>query len=184
VKRICAISAAGVALAYAAGAGAVEREHHLGVDAGYAMLVVADKSTPDVGAGVGVHWTYGLSDAFNVIAEGGWSLLAIGEKAQGPSTPRTRPASITSAEVGVAYVFDVLQWVPWIGLLAGGYAFTGGTINGARILPGAAVGLGLDYRLSRSWAVGVSAHQHAFTDASTYPSFTQFFARFEYTWGW
>jgi hypothetical protein len=172
------------ALACSPSAAAVEREHHVGIDAGYAMLVIGDKSTPDVGAGVGLHWTYGLSDAFNLMVEGSWSLLAIGEKAQDASTPRTRPASITNADVGIAYVFDVLQWVPWVAVLGGGYAFTGGTIDGAKILPGAAVGLGLDYRLSRSWVVGGSARQHFFLQASRYPSFTQVFAQFEYTWGW
>jgi outer membrane protein W len=53
-----------------------------------------------------------------------------------------------------------------------------------KLLPGAAIALGLDYRISRDWAVGVSARQHAFLDLSTYPSYTQAFARVQYTWGW
>jgi hypothetical protein len=81
-------------------------------------------------------------------------------------------------------VFDVLRWVPWASLEVGGYALTGGTISGVKLLPGAALGLGLDYRLTRSWAVGASVRQHAFLPLSTYPSYTQTFARFEYTWGW
>jgi hypothetical protein len=185
MRRPVAVLAGIAALACAPGAGAVEREHHVGVDAGYSMLVIGDKSTPDVGAGVGVHWTYGLSDAFNLIADASWSLVAIGEKAVDQNTPRTRPASVTTANAGVAYVLDVLQWVPWVGVLAGGYAFTGGTIHGTTVLPGGAIALGLDYRLSRSWVVGASGRQHAFPfDSSKYPSFTQVFARVEYTWGW
>ncbi len=122
---------------------------------------------------------------FNLIAQTSWSLVALGEKAQSPTTPDTRPSHVTNADVGLAYVFDVLQWVPWVGALAGGYVFAGGTVPGAKVYPGAALGLGLDYRLSRSWVVGASAYQHMFPfQTSRYPSFTQLFARFEYTWGW
>jgi hypothetical protein len=32
--------------------------------------------------------------------------------------------------------------------------------------------------------VGVAVHQHFLLDMSTYPSFTQALARFEYVWGW
>jgi hypothetical protein len=181
----CVCAGAGVGLfAYAPSAGAVEREHHVGVDTGGAMLLIADKSTPSVGAGVGAHWTYGLSDAFNLIVDGSWSLVAIGEKRLDANTPATRPATVTSLDAGIAYVLDVLRWVPWGGLMAGGYALGGGTISGTKFLPGIALALGLDYRISRSWAVGLSIRQHVLSNASTYPSFTQTFARIEYTWGW
>jgi hypothetical protein len=103
---------------------------------------------------------------------------------QGASTPRTRPAGLADATVGVGYVLDVLRWVPYAGVLVGGYALTGGTIAGTKVLPGAGFALGLDYRLGRSWAVGFAFRQHFVTEPSTYPSFTQLFARFEYTWGW
>src|SRR5271163_3792674 len=85
---------------------AVEREHHLGVDLGGSMLVIGDKSSPDVGPAVGAHWAYGLGDAFNVMAEGAWSLVSTGE-AVGPKTPATRPSAVTNVDVGIGYVFDV-----------------------------------------------------------------------------
>ncbi|MDP9150309.1 MAG: outer membrane beta-barrel protein [Myxococcota bacterium] len=184
MRPLAAISAGTLAAACAADAGAVEREHHLGADVGAAVLVVHDKSTADAGGGAGAHWTYGLSDAFNLMAEGTWSLVALHETAQSRSTPKTRPASVTNLDLGVGYVFDVLRWVPYAGLLLGSYVFSGGTIQSARILPGAALALGLDYRVDRSWTAGVALRQHVFTDASTYPSYTQVLARFEYTWGW
>jgi hypothetical protein len=162
----------------------VEREHHLGVDLGGSMLVVSDKSSPDVGPAIGAHYTYGLNDAFNLMVEGSWSLLALNEDVDSKSTPRTRPVWGANADVGIAYVFDVLQWVPYAGLLAGGYTFGGGTIPGTKVLAGAAFALGLDYRFSRSLCAGVSARQHMVTDPNTYPSFTQLFAQVEYTWGW
>jgi hypothetical protein len=186
VRRAAVAVAVTCVLACVAGASraeAVEREHHVGVDAGGAILAMSDKT--DVGVGVGAHWTYGLSDAFNLMVEGSWSLLAPGEKVESATTPRTRPASAANADVGVGYVLDVLRWVPYGGVLVGGYALMGGTLDGTRVLPGAALALGLDYRFDRSFAGGVAFRQHLLvTDASTYPSFTQVFVRAEYTWGW
>jgi hypothetical protein len=165
-------------------ASAVEREHAIGVDVGGSILDVADKSSPDVGGSIGLHYTYGLSDAFNLVADAGWSLVALNETAT-DATPHTRPTNVTNANAGVAYVLDVLQWVPWGALEAGGYALQGGSIGGVKILPGAAIAIGLDYRLNRSWSIGVSAREHLlFTEMSTYPSFMQALVRLEYVWGW
>jgi hypothetical protein len=163
---------------------AVEREHHLGADVGGAVLLVGDKSTPDIGGAVGAHWAYGLSDAFNLMVEGTWSLVSLGQSS-GKGIPSTRPSWVGSAGVGVGYVFDVLSWVPYAGVLVGGYALSGGSIGGVDVLPGVAIALGLDYRFTRRLAGGVALRQHVLvTDTSTYPSFTQAFARVEYTWGW
>ena len=185
MRRGVALALAVALLACPAAAGAVEREHTLGVETGGAMFVVHDKGSPDVGGTVGLHYTYGLSDAFNLVADANWSLVALNETLPDPSTPHTRPTNVTNVNAGVAYVLDVLQWVPWGALEIGGYALDGGTIDGVKVLPGFALAVGLDYRLSRTWSVGVYARQHMlFTDASDYPSFTQLFARFEYVWGW
>jgi hypothetical protein len=155
----------------------------VGADLGGTMLMVNNKSSPDVGGGVGAHWTYGLSDAFNLMVEATWSLVAI-ETLDSKSTPRNRPTWVGNADVGVAYVFDVLTWVPYAGLLVGGYALDGGTIRGTVFLGGLSIAAGLDYRLSRSFAIGVALRQHMVTDPNTYPSLSQAFARAEYTWGW
>jgi|SRR5580658_163016 hypothetical protein len=162
---------------------AVEREQQLGADLGGSMLIVSGKGAPDVGGTVGVHWTYGLSDALNLMAEAEWSLVALAET-QGGSGPGTHPSWAANADVGVGYVFDVLRWVPYAGVLVGGYDLSGGTIPGSRILLGAAIAVGCDYRFDRTLAVGIALRQHMLTDPSTYPSFTQAFARLEYTWGW
>jgi hypothetical protein len=177
--RLVPAAAGALVAALSFPAGAVEREHHLGVGAGASMLVMSDKT--HVGAVAGAHWAYGLTDAFNLMAEGAWSLATPGERLQVKGAPR----GVTNVDVGLGYVFDVLRWVPYAGALVGGYALTGGTVDGAKILPAIAIALGLDYRLGRSWAVGVAFRQHLlFTDMSDYPSFTHLFARFEYTWGW
>jgi hypothetical protein len=192
MKRGAALAVAVAVVALEAPAGAVERENAIGVDLGGAMFVVADKSNPDIGGSVGLHYTYGLSDAFNLVADAGWSLVALNETLTDPTTPHTRPTNVTNVNAGVAYVLDVLQWVPWGALELGGYALQGGTIGGVQVLPGAALAVGLDYRLNRSWAIGVELREHIlFTEQlgisvgnSTYPSFTQALLRGEYVWGW
>jgi hypothetical protein len=162
---------------------AIEHEHQVGADLGASMLAISGKSAPDLGPAAGLHYTYGLTDAFNLVVEGDWSLLALGS--QGDSkTPHTRPTWGADADVGVAYVFDVVRWVPYAGLLVGGYVLSGGNIDGAHILPGAALVLGFDYRFNRAWSAGVAVRQHMLTDMGTYPSLTQAFARLEVTWGW
>jgi hypothetical protein len=180
--RLVAAAVALAGVAFAAPASAVEHELSAGPDLGGAMLVQSGKSTPDIGPAAGLHATYGLSDAFNLLVEGGWSLLSPSTP-QGASVPRTLPAWAANADVGVAYVLDVFQWVPYAGLLVGGYDFAGGTIGGSKLYLGAALALGLDYRVRPHWTVGVAVRQHMVTDTTAYPSFTQAFARFEYVWG-
>jgi opacity protein-like surface antigen len=186
VRRALALAAAATLGLAATPARAVEREHAVGVDVGASMLVVHDKASPDVGGGGGLHYSYGLSDAFNIVANAGWALVALNEKLWDPATtPHTRPTNFTNVDAGVAYVLDVLRWVPWGAAEIGGYALQGGTIDGLKILPGFAFAVGLDYRINRSWSVGAELRQHMlFTEMSTYPSLTQAFGRFEYVWGW
>jgi hypothetical protein len=184
-RCLAALGLAAAVAAWAGGAGAVEREHSLGLDLGPAVLVVADKGSPDVGGTVGLHYTYGLTDAFNLVADAGASLVALNENVVDGSTPRTRPTMFFDANAGLAYVLDVLRWVPYGAVEFGGYAMRGGTIDAVHWLPGVVLAVGLDYRINRSWAVGVNARQTMFvTEMSTYPSLTQVLGRFEYVWGW
>jgi hypothetical protein len=162
---------------------AVEREHHVGVDVGASLLSVNDKGSVDLGPMVGAHWTYGLSDAFNLMLEGSWSLVSTNEP-RGKNIPHTRPTWETHGSAGVAYVFDVLTWVPYVGLLVGGYVLGGGTLDSTKYLVGFSVAAGVDYRFSRSFSLGISARQHMMNEASNYPEFTQLFAQAAYTWGW
>lgn len=162
MKRAAAVAVVVSCVAASSRAGAVEREHHVGIDAGAAILVASDKSGG--GAAAGAHWTYGLSDAWNLMLEGAFS---------------TTSPTVGNVGAGVAYVLDVLRWVPYAGLLAEGYA-----VGGDKWLGGAAIALGLDYRFSRTVAAGFAIREHTTTLPRTYPSFTQALARLEYTWGW
>ena len=79
----------------------------------------------------------------------------------------------------------MLRWVPYFGALTGGYRLSGGTLDSDRYIYGVALQLGLDYQLSRHWAIGAAGQQHfLLTDISTYPSYSTFMLRFEYMWGY
>jgi hypothetical protein len=133
-------------------------------------------STVLTGTSFGLHYSYGLNDAFNLLADGGTSLLFTGGQSL---------ATVSNANVGLGYVLDVLSWVPWAGLELGGYAMTADPSGSTQVFPGASLALGVDYRFDRSWAAGIVLRQHLlFTRESTLPSFSQGFARIEYTWGW
>jgi hypothetical protein len=170
--------------AWAPTARAVEHEHALGLDLGGALVIVHDKPAADIGPAFGAHWTYGLSDAFNLMVEGAWSLASPSDK-PGPKTPATLPGWVGNADVGAAYVFDVIQWVPYAGLLAGATVLSGGSLEHPKVAPDLSLALGMDYRLQRQLTIGVGLRQHMLLlDTSAYPSFTQAFARVEYVWGW
>jgi hypothetical protein len=181
------LSSLAIALAICAApraAHAIERQHHFGLDPSLSILKIDDKSTASVGAGLGLHYTYGLNDQFNFMAEGNVSIVARDQEQDTEGTPRTRPAEVAHVTAGVGYVIDVLRLVPYIGLLAGGYRLSGGTLGDALVLPGLELAAGLDYQLSRHWAVGLAGRQHMMvTKLGTYPSYTTVMLRFEYMWG-
>jgi hypothetical protein len=181
--RFIAPLAAVLALAFTREAGAVEQEHHLGVDLGLSILTINDQSAPDVGPAFGLHYTYGITDQVNLIAGAQYSLVALNANATTPPT-YTHPTNLFNADVGVAYVLDVLRWVPYFGGLAGAYVLDGGTIQGNLFLPGAQVVVGLDYLLTPVWSVGIEGSEHfLFTDMSLYTSFTNVVARVQFIWG-
>ena len=178
--RAACLSAGAVVLG-APAARAVEREHHAGVDVGG---MVESNESPDVGASLGGHYAYGLTDQFNLMGEAGWTFVAQGTTAPGV-TPPHRPSGIWNADVGVSYVLDVLQWVPYAGVMVGADGLSGGSVPHETLLPDAVIALGIDYRFSRTLALGVAAREHMFLTAlQSYPSFTQVLIRAEYTWGW
>lgn len=174
----------GALCAPAGEAHAVERQHHLGLDPSLSILKVDDKSTVSVGAGLGAHYTYGITDQFNFMVEVNASRVAANQEQDHPDSPRTRPANVAHGLAGVGYVLDVLRWVPYFGVLVGGYHLSGGTLDSSLLAFGAAVQVGLDYQLSRHWAVGAAGQQHfLLTRMSEYPSYTTVMLRLEYMWG-
>jgi hypothetical protein len=158
---------------------AYERQWHLGADLGYALE--GDSAGLANGFGGGVHAAYGLSDAFNAMVDLDATYHPGGKTLVG------------SATAGVGYVFDVLRWVPYAGLMVGLYdvfdVAGGCNESGApRCVVtrfGAAVPVGLDYQLSRSFAVGGQVKYNLiFLGAEVPVHYLSVFARAEYIWGY
>jgi opacity protein-like surface antigen len=182
-KATFAVTMASMLLA-ASTSTARENEHHIGVDVGGSLLDIADKSSASLGAGLGAHYVYGLTDQFNLLGEGSASFVSLKEDAD-DKTPHTRPTTVSHVAVGIAYTLDVMTLVPYFGILGGGFVMGGGTLDHTMILPGGQLALGADYKLSRHWSVGLAFRQTMFlTKTSTYPSYSNLFARVEYVWGW
>ncbi len=164
-------------------ASAFERQHHFGLDGGLGMLKVGGKDSLSVGGGGGLHYSYGLTDAFNLMIEGAFMPVAL-EELPGKGVAANRPTSVANVGAGVSYVLDVVRWVPYFGLLAEGYSFNGGTVRGTSLGAGVALALGLDYAFNRRFAAGFAFRQHfAFSAITDYPSYSQFLLRVEITWG-
>jgi len=164
---------------------AFERQHHVGIGPELGLLKIDDKSTLSVGGGLRAHYTYGLTDSFNLLVEGAGNIVALDQGVDSPTTPHTRPSSLYNGAVGVAYVLDVLQFVPYGGVLAEGTLLTGGTLDKAHLIGGVSAVLGLDWQLHRNFAVGIAGRQHfLLTDFSRYPSFTTVGIQAEYVFGW
>jgi hypothetical protein len=179
VRLAAAVFAIAVALV-ASPATAREKEHRLGLDAGLTVLTVG--GTPYVCCGLGAHYTYGLTDAFNFMAEGSASVVSF----KGPSdTTAGRPTMASHVTTGIGYTLDIATFVPYGGLLAGGYLLNGGALGSPLALVGGEAVIGLDWRLSHTWTVGFAIRQHELlTKLSTYASYTDAFFSFDYAWGW
>jgi hypothetical protein len=178
--RLAAVAVATVVAFAAAPALAREKEHRLGLDAGLTMLTVG--GTPYICCGLGGHYVYGLTDAFNFMAEGSASVVSF--RGADPSSP-SRPTMASHLTTGLAYTLDVATFVPYGGVLVGGYLLNGGGLSSPLPLFGAELAIGLDWRLSHTWTVGFAIRQHELlTKLNTYASYTDAFFTFDYAWGW
>lgn len=148
-------------------------------------MSIDDKSTSSTGFGAALHYAYGLSDQWNLTVGGSWVLVAADQKQDQPTSPHTRPASVYQAGVGVSYVIDILRWVPWIGVEGGACVLTGGTLDRALVVPDLSAGLGVDYQLTRTIAIGVTGREHLMiSKLDTYPTYLTAVLRLEVMWGY
>jgi hypothetical protein len=165
------------ALPFPREAGAVERQQHLGVSAGGTEM-----SLSGAGPNLGLHYTYGLWDAVNLVVEADASAFVLG------NAPKVRPPApglVATGGVGLMYVFDVLRWIPYAGGIIGAGYLGGGWLSSPLVTPDAQLAVGLDYQLSRTWTIGAAYRQHfLLTQMNTYPELTSVGLRFEYVWGW
>lgn len=184
MKRALVASITAAALLVTPATFAFERQHHFGLDGGLGMLKIGGKDSLSIGGGGGLHYAYGLNDAFNLMIEGSFMQVAL-EELPGKGVQANRPTSFSNAGVGVSYTLDVVRWIPYAGLLVEGYSANGGTVQGPSIAVGGAIALGLDYAFNRQLAAGFAFRQHfAFSKISDYPSYSQLLLRVEITWGY
>jgi hypothetical protein len=170
--------AAGAALLAPSRAEAFEREWHLGGGLG----VTAYPHHYSVGPALGLHAAYGISDVFDL------KLELLGSDHTYRDSPKSESRSVLpySAAVGLAYKLDVLQWIPYGGLLLG-YQHSVGRLP----IPApfrrddllAALVLGLDYALSRDWGLGVSLRTDFLLTSREPGGATTTLLRAEYHWG-
>lgn len=158
-------------------AAAFERQWHVGANAGYAALINPQGVTLH-GFGGGLHLTYGLSDTINI--------LALADVTVHPATTeKNKPVDgvlLGGGSVGFGYVFDILQWVPYVGATAGVYYADTPVGGGARLA--LQIPFGLDYQISRSFAVGAAGeYKLLFLDAAGVSQRITAFLRAEYIWG-
>jgi opacity protein-like surface antigen len=177
--RLAAAFAASVTafLACPETASAYERQWHAGGSLGYALIAVNEETYH--GLGGGLHLTYGLNDVFNAMLQVDFTTYPGNELVIG------------SAAVGVGYVVDILEWVPYIGLMAGGYqlSFFGDVCDApeadcSSTMFGLSVPFGIDYLFTRSFAMGVQGRYHLLLSPDGAASYLTAFARAEYIWGW
>ncbi|AUX41471.1 hypothetical protein SOCE26_028840 [Sorangium cellulosum] len=159
-------------------ADAFERQWHAGASIGYAML--ADSGTYP-GIGGSLHLSYGLTDAFNALVELNTASHPGGD------------FMFLGASAGAAYVIDILQWVPYVGLMTGAY-------DGVRLAPcgaygepdchnpqfGVSVPFGIDYAFSRDFAAGFAGKYTLLLpgEGEGPGSYLTAFVRAEFLWGY
>jgi hypothetical protein len=179
LRKVCLRAALLIACLVAVGdAHAFERQWHVGIDGGYA--VVFDEGVS--GFGGGAHAAYGLSDTFNAMLELAvtrhpGAAVTLGE---GDSAKTFSLETIGSGAAGIAYTIDIARAVPYVGVLAAGYRL--GTLS--PLSPGGQLALGLDYQLERNWAVGAQLRLHTILTADAGAiGYATTFLRLEYLWG-
>ena len=155
-------------------ASAVERQWRMGADIGWAAVASSEKVFP--GWGGGAHLAYGLTDSYDLLMSAGLTSHAISA-----STPN---GTIMDVAVGAAYTLDIVQWVPYVGLLVGGYRQSGGGLQQANYDLGLQIALGMDYRFSPSWSTGLQVKYASFSKEPLSAHYMTTFVRFEYLLGW
>lgn len=173
-RRLLAIAVVSAALTLGSTAAATEGLWRAGLDGGWGA--VSWNGATVGGYGGGAHLTYGLSDEFNAMFEASAT-------SHGVTAGRSR-LLVASSAVGAAYTLDVIDWVPYFGLLVGAYRFSGAELAKGEVKLGFQAALGLDYRMSRSWGLGAQLRYHTFSDEPFSSHYMTACARAEYIWGW
>jgi hypothetical protein len=182
MKLACVVSLAVCAFAcFARPAQAFEREWHVGGGIGVAGL----PRHYNAGPALGLHAAYGISDMFDVKLELLGSLHGLAEEV--PPGVESK-AGLYSAAAGLAYKLDIIQWVPYAGVLVGYYRVQGAVPSDV-VVPrddlGVSLALGIDYAASRNFGLGAQLRPHLyFLRNGAELQYGTFLLRAEYRWGW
>jgi hypothetical protein len=154
---------------------ATERQWHLGAGLGAAT---ATSDAVGWGPAVEVHAAYGINDLFDVRAmvSGSRHTLTYAEGVFEES------GNVLTASAGLTYKLDIIEWVPYFGVMAGYQHSDVTPLDGVvrehdLMIAGVA---GLDYAVSREFGLGVRLGAHWTTEGALW---TSGFFRAEYRWG-
>lgn len=176
----------GLVAAFSSEASAYEHQWQAGLSAGYTHFVNGGGTaiTPAAlpGFGTNLSLSYGITDAWNVIGHVDMS-----------AHPGAAPVFIGGGGVGVAYVLDVLRWVPWIGVTLGAYgvsaqepciATDSASCTTLRFGPSAT--FGLDYQVNRKFSIGAGGRYGVllFGNKNEVDQTISIFLRAQYIWGY
>jgi hypothetical protein len=156
---------------------AFEGQWHLGAGLG----VMAPTSSYELGGALALHGAYGISDVFDARLTLASSLFKPKESDDAAATRSSDTLNLSLATLGLAYKLDVIEWVPYFGVRAGGYYFGSEPLAPYSRRGGAIGGMaGFDYSFSRSFAVGTElSYDLLLPEGGVYGALV----RAEYRWG-
>lgn len=160
--------------ATAAPAASASGDRALSVAARYATVTTDDDGESGRGAAVGLDYERGVSDAVTVR---GSVQGAIYPSLDGDDTDP--PAYCGQATVGLVYALDVIKYVPFVGIAAGGAVVAGGGKD-TDVFPLVELSAGIDILHSRSLSYGVGIR---FAGFATDAQFLTVGARVTWRWG-
>lgn len=132
---------------------AIENEWHVGGGVGVAQPT----STYQLAPLLSLHAAYGLSDMFDVRLTFAGSMHQPDPDIEAQGVEKT---TLALGTLGLAYKFDVIEWVPYFGVRAGYFHFGPPPPSPDKFTysaAGGAIGVmaGVDYSFSREFALGV-----------------------------
>jgi len=179
-RRLAALGVLSAIALVAAPGQAFERQWHFGGGVGFAD---ASEGYPP-GPALGLHGAYGLSDVFDLRLEltGSRHVVDFAALSGDPSQPALG-FTFLGARAGLSYKLDVIQWIPFAGVSAGGIAilapegFTGTRASSLGLFAG------VDYAATRSLGAGLLVTADYLLTSPTL-SYAAVLLRGEYRFGW
>lgn len=89
---------------------------------------------------------------------------------------------VHQASLGIRYQLDVFEYVPWVDLSPGFYAFAGeGGVESSPLF-GFSAGLGFDRLLDPAWSLGFAARYHQLVGEERFPAYLTLSIRLGRRW--